>query len=257
MDISNFEIADDSNNPDAATARNDLYSLKLELNQFPADGMARDYAVRLHSKLNSGKDPTPDDIAHLTSVLRTQRNFVRGWAKSKLKTKIVQFAQKHGISHPTDVTTTVNSIGDLSTAWAQDETLAKEVWHAVFGEFDSWKNWEIALEDEFMNQYKWEYSGFANKKRDLRQKGCIAKVMSWQKNQLVKCVNYATGKTHGKKVTVTQPPPLAKTDEGKQRRRKIGEFHDWSVKQTTVSEHQAKRKMDNKVSVFKFMLLMP
>jgi hypothetical protein len=84
-----------------------------------------------------------------------------------------------------------------------------------------------------MKEYKWKYIGFSEKTRNKCQKGCVAKVIVWQKAQLVKYVNWATLRSggHGKTVSVTQPKNITKAQGGKQKfRRKKGIFHNWMVR---------------------------
>jgi hypothetical protein len=100
------------------------------------------------------------------------------------------------------------------------------------GEFDKWHNWDLELKEAFMKEYKWEYIGFSKKTRTKCQKGCVAKVIVWQKAQLVKYVNWATlwSGGHGKTVSVMQPKNITEAQGRKQKfRRKKGIFHKWMV----------------------------
>ena len=59
----------------------------------------------------------------------------------------------------------------------------------LFGVFDEWKDWEmeLELEAEFMEKFGWAYQDDNNGKEICKKnKGCIAKLVSWQKNQFVK-----------------------------------------------------------------------
>jgi len=82
-----------------------------------------------------------------------------------------------------------------------------------------WHNWEVELEVAFMKEYKRVYIRFSEKKRNKCQKGCVAKVIVWQKAQLVKYVNWATlqSGSHGKSVSVMLPQNITATQGGKQK----------------------------------------
>ena len=89
----------------------------------------------------------------------------------------------------------------------------------LFGEFDKWSGWDtIELEGELMKQHQWDYVGFTGKCRSKRQKGCVAKIMVWQKAQIVKYVNVATlcPGSHGKSGCVTQTKEMVAVLVGKQ-----------------------------------------
>jgi len=106
------------------------------------------------------------------------------------------------------------------------------VWWVLFGEFDKWTSWETELKKELMKKYQWDYVGFTGKSRSKRQKGCVAKIMVWQKAQIVKYVNVATLHlgSHWKSVGVTQPKEMVAVQGGKQKfRRAKGVFYPWMV----------------------------
>jgi hypothetical protein len=210
-----------------------LYNLELGLNQFTTDAVTDGEAQRLHGQLhNNEKVTTKDDITYCKAMLATQKDVVRSWAKAKLIDKMINFAQKQQIPHPSDPTTTITTLPQLEQAWASNEELAERVWWVLFGEFDKWHDWDLELEEAFMKEYEWTYIGFSEKTRTKRQKGCVAKVIVWQKAQLVKYVNWATLRSggHGKTVSVTQPKIFTATQGGKQQfRKKKGIFYNWMV----------------------------
>ena len=211
-----------------------LYNKLVGLNQFTVNAVTQMEAERLHGQLcNNEKVPTTNDIKLCTEMLITQKDAVKGWAKTKLIKKLIVFAKKRNIPHPTDTTTTMTSLPQLEEAWASNEVLAESIWWVLFGEFDMWHNWEVELEEAFMKEYKWVYIGFSEKKRNKCQKGCVAKVIVWQKAQLVKYVNWATLRSgsHGKSVSVMLPQNITATQGGKQKfRRKKGTFYEWMAR---------------------------
>jgi len=214
---------------------NNLCNQTLSLNQFPVNSaITENDAVRLHSLLTKGeKIPTKSDLNCCMVTLVEQRNAVKGWAKTRLVDKLISFAQNHKIMNPRDTTSLVTNLAQLEDAWQEDEKLAEKVWWVLFGEFDKWTGWETELEEEIMKKYQWEYVGFTGKTRSRRQKGCVAKIMVWQKAQIVKYVNVATLRpgSHGKSVCVTQPKEMLAAQGGKQKfRRPKGVFYPWMVR---------------------------
>ena len=60
-------------------------------------------AERLHGQLcNNEKVPTTNDIKLCTEMLIAQKDAVKGWAKTKLIQKLIVFAKKRNIPHPTE-----------------------------------------------------------------------------------------------------------------------------------------------------------
>jgi hypothetical protein len=165
-------------------------------------------------------------------TLEDQRRLVKGWAKTKINEKLMLFTKKHQIKHPTDTSTTITTLRQLEDAWAEDESLAEKVWWVLLGEFDKWKDWDLELEEELMKEYQWEYVGVSAMSRSKRQKGCVAKLVVWQKALIVKYVNAATIRpgSHGKSVNLTQPREMISANGGKQFRRKKGVFYPWMVR---------------------------
>mgnify|MGYP006271347803 CR=1 FL=1 len=224
----------------------ELRNISLGLNQFSTKSVDREQALSLHGQLtNNERGATENDIKQCCNILRAQKSAVISWARAKVGEKIIQFAQKHKIPHPTDNSSVITNIQQLEKAWYQNEGLAEQVWMALFGEFDFLGNWEMKLESEFLQEFNWTYIGFTDKNgRHGRQKGCVAKIIHWQKCQFVKYINAATKRPggHGKSVAITQPTELTEKNGKKQTfRRKPGVFYSWMVR-----THDVKNGNDNK-----------
>jgi len=238
-----YYSTDDSDADQSKTAENGdsnqksvvkLYHQKLALNQIsPNRAVTEADAVRLHGQLtNNEKVATKEDIANCIKILEEQRNLVKGWTKSKIHEKIIHFAKKHQIKHAQDPSTTITTLRQLEDAWASDESIAEKVWWVLLGEFDKWKDWDLELEEAMMKEYQWEYIGLAATSRTKRQKGCVAKLVVFQKALIVKYVNAVTMRpgSHGKSVSLTQPREMIAANGGKQFRRKKGVFYPWMVR---------------------------
>ena len=238
-----FIITDGSDGDQSKTAKNGdsnkksvvkLYHQKLTLNQIsPHRAVTEEDARLLFGQLtNNEKVPKKEDIANCIKTIEEQRNLVKGWTKTKIVEKIMSFTKKHQIQHPEDTSTTITTLRQLEDAWAKDESIAEKVWWVLLGEFNKWNDWDLELEEAMMKEYQWEYIGLSAMSRSKRQKGCVAKIVVWQKAVIVKYVNAATLRpgSHGKSVSLTQPREMIAANGGKQFRRKKGMFYPWMVR---------------------------
>ena len=133
-------------------------------------------------------------------------------------------AQKLGIAS--------RNIDDLAFVWSKDESLAKDIWHCCIGQFNEMKQWEIHYQNKAMQELKLEYlkesdeplvakqkkkdRTVVQKKSDMRGgKGCIAKLATLVKRDILRVINKAAKDTHKKLIVPKKRMGATKlTDSG-------------------------------------------
>lgn len=181
----------------------------------------------------SNEIPTQRDIEETKASLNRQKDQVKGWCRQKILAHMIKSAQEQKIPSPDDNgTNLVTDITEIEAAWALDGSMkrAEQIWWVCFGSFDLWKNWDIELESQYMKECGWIYEG--NRKSTPRAKGCVSKIVAWQKNQLVKLINKATlaEGSHRQSVSVSRPQEEIKKCKKSWKRPK-GKFFPWMVRE--------------------------
>jgi hypothetical protein len=133
-------------------------------------------------------------------------------------------AQKLGIAS--------RNIDDLAFVWSKNETLAENIWHCCIGQFNKMKTWEIQYQKQTMQQLNLKYLEDSNeplvatqkkkdktivqKKTEMRGgKGCIAKLATLVKRDILRVINKAAKDTHKKLIVPKKRMGATKlTDSG-------------------------------------------
>ena len=213
------------------TAHENYYVIGL--NQLPVTAVTGNDALKV---LGSHNTSSKVDIEQAMENIKRDKKRVKTWAKAHVQSKIIDEARKRNILVKGEV---VVNIPNLCESWATDGSIenGKKIWYVLFGCFDTHHNWEGELEEKFMTEFKWMYKDIPEdaNKRSRRQKGCVAKIISSAKNEIVKLVNEAVSaeKMHGRVITITRPTNLVKQAPDKRRIR--GCFYDWCIREADGS----------------------
>jgi len=163
--------------------------------------------VNIRSRIDDGGEDT------LRNIIKTVRSTFDGHLKGMIEETIKQECVKKGIRYKGQPITKMSQLAD---AWAADQTLAEKVWHCAFGVFFRQMDWENEFEVKAMEQLKYRYiedddndEGQGTQRRG--NKGCVAKLATKVKREVVKCINRKTGKTHGIKVIAGTDPEILGT----------------------------------------------
>jgi len=169
------------------------------------------YRCNLGVNIRSGRNDGGEDT--LRNIIKTVRSTFDGHLKGMIEETIKQECVKKGIRYKGQPITKMSQLAD---AWAADQTLAEKVWHCAFGVFFRQMDWENEFEVKAMEQLKYRYiedddndEGQGTQRRG--NKGCVAKLATKVKREVVKCINRKTGKTHGIKVIAGTDPEILGT----------------------------------------------
>jgi hypothetical protein len=165
------------------------------------------YRCNLGVNIRSGRDDGGEAI--LLNIIKRVRcifdSHLRGMIEDTIKQECIKRGLKCGGQ-------SITRMGQLADAWAADKTLAEKVWHCAFGVFYRKLDWENEFEMVAMEQLKYEYidDDMDEVKGTNRRgnKGCIAKLATRVKREVVKLINRKTVKTHGIKVVAGTEPEL-------------------------------------------------
>jgi hypothetical protein len=174
------------------------------------------YRCNLGVNIRSGRSDEGEQI--LRNIIKRVRSTFDGHLKGMIEDVIKQECVKKGIQYRGQPITKMSQLAD---AWAADQTLAEKVWHCAFGVFFRKLDWENTFEVEAMEQLQYQYiddddndEGKGTQRRG--NKGCVAKLATKVKREVVKCINQKTAKTHGIKVVAgSDPKILGKYANGK------------------------------------------
>lgn len=129
-------------------------------------------------------------------------------------------------------------IEDICDIWAKNGDLAEQIWNLLIKRYQDMGEWEVKVEKEVMQLLNVEYleedamngTLTATKKDSLGNivqvthrrrtnvrgnKGCIAKMITLVKRDIVKMFNRAASNTHGIQITSVNPTVVALNPEGK------------------------------------------
>jgi hypothetical protein len=140
-------------------------------------------------------DATSKELETWHDVIQQDRQDVKSWGTMEIKKRMITTAKSIGIE--------INSFQGLQSAWSDDgsDEMSAKIWYVAYGDFDAETAWECHLEQKYMVDNGWGYHpGSAG----TNPKGCVASQLAHIKNDLVKGINRATKKSHGKTVRISR-----------------------------------------------------
>jgi hypothetical protein len=118
----------------------------------------------------------------------------------------------------------------LSKAWAEDETMMGDLWQCCYGIFARQLDWENFLEGKAMKKLKFTYIDDGRKKEGTDQrgnKGCVAKLATKVKQDILKQINRRAKNTHGKMILAGRDPEYTIVN-GKEKKKKKNNSTEFS-----------------------------
>lgn len=172
--------------------------------------------VKIGTRTN---DPGEDEVKNL---IKKVKHLFEGELKAMILHAIKSECSKRNLHYQGNPITNVEQ---LRKAWADDQSIQKDLWHCCFGLFAQDGEWELDYEEKAMKKLNFQYM---EDDRTLREgtdkrgnKGCIAKLARKVKRGIMKNINRKAGGTHGRiLVTGTAPVILGEYQRGKKRYKK-------------------------------------
>ena len=163
----------------------------------------RDHAISYNVTCNLGLQLDDNTgLDNLKDIIVDIRNRFKDYIQSALEDDIKKECNNQNITYNGQPITKVKNLGK---AWADDAALAQQVWDVLYGKYRKKVDWDTQMEKEAMDclKYKYAEAGGGNKVgTDKRgNKGCVAKLATKIKRDLMKAINRHCRKTHGKKVS--------------------------------------------------------
>jgi hypothetical protein len=155
----------------------------------------------------------------------------------------VKYADTNGNLFP------VTTYSEIGQAWKQNASKANasKLYDIMYGHFEKGSiYWREQMEKEIMNKLKIKYSDntiFCNK-----ETGCVSKIITTAKNEIIKNINRAGLLHHGKRVGISN----ARGEGKKKKRRKHGVFMDCFVRAPVKKSGSS----DSKVRMSRYFLNM-
>lgn len=164
--------------------------------------ISRDHAIAFNIQGNLGYD-IEDNIAmeNIKQLISNTRQRFKDYIQGALEDQIKKECTNSNITYQGQPITKLKNLGK---AWAEDANIGDKVWKAVCGTFENAFDWDTNMEQEAMDCLNFKYIEEGNKKGTDRRgnKGCVAKLATKIKRDMLKSINRQGKKTHGIKVTV-------------------------------------------------------
>ena len=177
--------------------------------EIPVEKITREHVVSLIGFTDVRRDYYELAVVSRTEELEQKKKDVRAFATSQLKLVMVETALSKGMMVGDRL---VQSFADLKASIKYDNSAqnADIVYDITFGHFDRNPKWEILLEERYMVLRNIAYMEDLNESAVAgtairRKKGCIAKLLSNVKSELVKQIQRHGAKaSHASYVTISR-----------------------------------------------------
>lgn len=195
-------------------------------------GINREYVVSVYGTITQQWEEETFDQKR--EEMLQWRAEAKSYGKSHVEAKILGTARQMDIQ--------VDSMRELKAAFAGDgsELMAAKIWSSCWCPFSV--GWDTNLEGDFL---KLKQARYEEKKRDHEGKGCIARVMSEVRKEVIKSINKATDSTHQGKIRMKRTKEEVK-ETGKHKKRKhgqtLGGFYSLATDEKIGPEEVLKRE---------------
>lgn len=134
-----------------------------------------------------------EDFAAILTRMQVDRASASSWAKARIERKIVNNMKEMGVN--------VSNFTDLRNVFKRNKApeFAAKLWKGCYGMFDSDGQWELEMEQEFLQFVGWSYKCLDDGEKKL--KGCVARAISVKKCELLKALNKAGKRSHGGEIS--------------------------------------------------------
>ena len=126
-------------------------------------------------------------ITALVQKVQLIKSDVRSWGLQQVRAKIVQhFNQCSQLR-------SFCTIGEVADYWKDNGTVdaAGKLWFACYGAFDEEPEWDVKLEQSYMEMCEYTY-----RETGERKKGCFARTIGQRKTDIIKSINRKAATTH-------------------------------------------------------------
>jgi hypothetical protein len=155
--------------------------------------------------------------------------------KSYIEKEITKECQRRNILYQGQP---INKLDQVANAWAEDASLMSELWQCCFGSFWRQLDWENSLEKLVMKKMQFKYLDDENFQKEGTErrgnKGCVAKLATSAKKDIVKRINRKTRKTHGKMLVADQQPEYTVGEDGKKKYKKRKNNKDFKFNEESL-----------------------
>ena len=190
-----------------------------------------------------GEKITPEEKqAELTNL----KNEAKQWFRNELskimvgeiQTKKLQFKI---IRNDTTREIPVRNFDDFIEKIEQDSSddMMKAIFHVSHGCFDLRDDWPLTLEEQYMREFKFQYSETSTHLHKAKGKGCFEIICCGEKTELVKRIQRAGKRSHGKYITLELP----RKHNGGYTKRKLGIFYNEFVKHVDTDDKPISKKL--------------
>ena len=189
--------------------------------------------TNIHASAELGRlgiPSTTETLKDMMETIDTNRRIVKCWAKMEIQAMMHKeaVAQKLTFGRKNRI---VKSYKEITAAFKEDESLdgLKKIWEVTFGYFDKNPGWQKILADNFMTGHGWVYR--MEKLPAKKRKYCVEQQIALTKVELVRAMNKAALKTHGKTVGISRNN-MEITEKTKFKKRKKAVFQEQYIAST-------------------------
>jgi hypothetical protein len=196
----------------------------INIDAFQADrevtqGEAIMYCIKTRKLINVNDT---DQVKKAVQELSQLKKSVKDTAHSYLVKDILLNAK--GLALPDGTPLPTRRLDDLCDIWRDNQVMAEQLWTILVKRYEDMGDWELTFEDEIMDAMNLEYVEDESmrasleakskdkdgnvtkvtkrqKSRKRGNKGCVSRVVTLAKRDIIKQFNNATKKTHKTKIT--------------------------------------------------------
>lgn len=207
----------------------------LNIDAFQSDreitsGEAIVYCLKTNKSINVNN---PEEVQNAVEELHKLKKNIKETIQCYIVNDIL--INSKGLTLQDGTTVPTRRIDDLTEVWAQNSDLAEQLWTILIKRYEDMGEWELKVEEQVMKSLNLEYVEDASmndqlqvtikdrygtvtkvmhrKKSKIRgNKGCVAKLATLVKRDLVKQFNRAAFKTH--KLVFTSINPVVQINDG-------------------------------------------
>jgi len=204
-------------------------------NQYTEKRMSVKHALTLVQ--STGNDLETEALAmKKLQDLRVEKQAIKNKAKQYLYTAILKKASELEMIYKDTAgdSIPVSNHKEISLSWKQDpsDSNAKILFEILFGQFERQScYWRERMETEIMNELNLKYKE-DDTKAHINQTGCVSKLITCAKTEIVKNINRVGKAHHGRSIGIANEKGTGK----KSKRRKMGDFMKCFVKTKVKTE---------------------
>ena len=177
--------------------------------------------------------------------LKALKNDAKEWFRNEISKIMVAEIQSKDmtlkmIQNDTTREVVVRNFDDFIEKVEQDssDNMMRNIFDVSHVCFDLQDDWQLSLEEKYMREFKFQYAETSSSSHKSKGKGCFEIICCGEKTELVKRIQRAGKRSHGKYITLELP----RKANGGYTKRKLGIFYPAFVKNVDVQEISMSRK---------------